>query len=177
VVPVVPVGPVAPPAPGAPPAPPPAPHLDLFALGTAAVFAVSPAALVAQRQTTLATLRTRLGAAPATRALEAKVEKHHIVIALPPTLFGGADAPELTPDGKAAVRALAALLRDHGLEIRADPDRALELATVLVVAGVDPDRLALAATDAAAGSGSAAGADGSADSASARVELVVMEGM
>lgn len=150
--------------------PPPAPRpLDLASLGTAAVFALAPSVAAQQRQSLLVTLRTRLAATP---ALTAQLHNRQILIRLPiADLFASPTATDLSPAGAATIRRLGALvaaLHTRDVEVRGDADRALELASALVVGGVDPDRLALAATDPGAAS------DGS-DAAPRALALILLE--
>ncbi len=170
------------------PSPSLAQPLDLASLGTAAVFALSPAAAARQRQALLAALRARLAATPATRALTAQLHNRQLLIRLPiADLFASPTAPELSLAGADTMRRLGAIvsaLHARDLEIRGDADRALELASALVVGGVDPDRLALAAVDpdAAAHTGSAAtpagpaATDAASDAPAApALELILLE--
>ncbi len=125
---------------------------DLEALGMAAYAAIRPVAAVpelpAPTPDNIDELRARLPTSGGAARLEIAIRAQRIVISSPSGLLFARGATELSPDGKALVHQLAAVLgtvAHRGFQIiAADGTRAMEVAGTLAIAGLPADRLSLA---------------------------------
>ena len=131
-------------------------RFDLEAIGMAAVAAIritrEVPVLPDPTPAELSALQAWLPAGDGNTRIGVTVRAHHIVISVPARELFEPGAAELTASGKALVKQLAGLLgtvehRDFQL-VASTAERAMEVAGVLVVAGVDVTRLSMAvATD------------------------------
>lgn len=116
-------------------------------LGAAAAAALVPHAPVDPTPAQIAALRDRItGFAPA-GAIATSVRDHGVVLLLLCDQLFEDGHPELTPQAVAIVRQLGRMLaedRSRAYRVVVDRDRALELASNLVIGGLPAERLELA---------------------------------